>query len=227
MNSVFLPALKSLFASLFVAAFALSAASASAADVPVAAKPDLTKGEALYTNGDATRNITACISCHGAAGASTISQNPKLGGQHAAYIHKQLTDFKAGTRSNPVMSAMAAGLTDEDMKNIAAYLDVQKVKPGAAKDASTLDLGKHIYRAGIAEKSVPACAACHSPNGAGIPNQFPRIGGQHQDYTTTELTNFRNGTRKNGPMMTTIASRMSDDEIKAVADYIAGLGDVK
>ncbi|AEK60274.1 Cytochrome c4 [Collimonas fungivorans Ter331] len=213
--------------SFFVAVLAFSSV-AHAADAPKTqpagpAKADPAKGEALYTNGDAARNITACVSCHGAAGASTISANPKLGGQHAAYIHKQLTNFQGADRSNPIMSPLAKLLTDDEMKNIAAYLDAQPAKPGAAKDKDSLALGKKIYRGGIAEKSVPACAGCHSPNGAGIPAQFPRIGGQHQDYTVTELTNFRSGARKNGPMMATIAKRMSDDEIKAVADYIAGL----
>ena len=199
---------------------------AYAADAPagaVAPKPDLAKGEALYTNGDATRNIAACISCHGAAGASSITQNPKLGGQHAAYIYKQLKDFQGPDRNNPIMTMFAKALTDDEMKNIAAYLDVQKAKPGAAKNKDTLDLGKKIFRAGVAEKNIPACAACHGPGGSGIPNQFPRIGGQHQDYTVAELTNFRSGVRKNSPQMMTISKRMSDDEIKAVADYIAGL----
>jgi cytochrome c553 len=220
MNRAFFPVVKSLF----VAVLALSSA-AYAADEPAAgpAKADAAKGEALYANGDATRNITACVSCHGAAGASTISANPKLGGQHAAYIHKQLTDFQGADRNNPIMSPLTKLLTDDEMKNIAAYLDAQPVKSGAAKNKDTLELGKQIYRGGIAEKSVPACAGCHSPNGAGIPAQFPRIGGQHQDYTVAELTSFRSGARKNGPMMATIAKRMSDDEIKAVADYIAGL----
>jgi cytochrome c553 len=220
MNRAFFPVVKAFF----IAVVALSTA-AHAADEPKAApaKADPAKGEALYTNGDPARNITACISCHGAAGASTISTNPKLGGQHDAYIHKQLTNFQGADRNNPIMSPLAKLLTDDEMKNIAAYLNAQPAKPGAAKDKDTLALGKKIYRGGIAEKSVPACAGCHSPNGAGIPAQFPRIGGQHQDYTVTELTNFRTGARKNGPMMTTIATRMSDDEIKAVADYIAGL----
>lgn len=223
MNRAFFPVVTSFF----VAVLAFSSV-AHAADVPKIqpagpAKADPAKGEALYTNGDAARNITACVSCHGAAGASTISANPKLGGQHAAYIHKQLTNFQGADRNNPIMSPLAKLLTDDEMKNIAAYLDAQPAKPGAAKDKDSLALGKKIYRGGIAEKSVPACAGCHSPNGAGIPAQFPRIGGQHQDYTVTELTNFRSGARKNGPMMATIAKRMSDDEIKAVADYIAGL----
>ncbi|MGS0741889.1 c-type cytochrome [Glaciimonas sp. GG7] len=218
MNRAFLSVVKSLF----IAMLAFSSF-ARAADAPAAPKIDLAKGEALFTNGDATRNIVACISCHGAAGASSISQNPKLGGQHAAYIYKQLKDFQGPDRNNPIMSMMAKALTDDEMKNIAAYLDAQKAKPGAAKNKDTLDMGKKIYRAGVAEKNIPACAACHGPTGAGIPNEFPRIGGQHQDYTTAELTNFRGGIRKNNPQMITIAKRMSDDEIKAVSDYIAGL----
>jgi cytochrome c553 len=109
------------------------------------------------------------------------------------------------------------------MRNIAAYLDGQVQKPGAAKNKDTIELGKKIFRAGIAEKSVPACAACHSANGAGIPAQFARLGGQHQDYTAAQLIAFRSGARKNSPQMTTIAKRMADDEIQAVADYIAGL----
>ncbi|WP_395826790.1 c-type cytochrome [Collimonas sp.] len=220
MNRAFFPVVKSLLVAV-LAFCSVAYAAEEAKAVPVKADP--AKGEALYTNGDPARNITACISCHGAAGASTITSNPKLGGQHAAYIHKQLSNFQGSDRSNPIMSPMAKLLTNDEMKNIAAYLDAQPAKPGAAKDAATLELGKKIYRAGIAEKSVPACAGCHSPNGAGIPNQFPRIGGQHQDYTVSQLINFRTGARKNGPMMTTISKRMSDDEMKAVADYIAGL----
>ena len=236
MNRAFSPFLKSLLAvsitlsSIVYAADAPAPAAApaipAAAPAPAAAaptKPDPAKGEALFTNGDAGRNITACISCHGAAGNSTIAQNPRLAGQHTAYIIKQLTNFKSGDRSNPIMSPMAKLLTDEDMKNLAAYLNVQAPKPDAAKNAATLTLGKQIYRGGIADKNVPACAACHGPNGAGIPAQYPRLAGQHQDYTVAELTNFRQGTRNNSAPMTTIASRLSDNEIKAVADYIAGL----
>jgi len=220
MNRAFFPVVTSFF----VAVLALSSV-AHAADAPKAgpAKADPAKGEALYTNGDAARNITACVTCHGAAGASTISVNPKLGGQHAAYIHKQLTNFQGADRNNPIMSPLAKVLTDDEMKNIAAYLEAQAVKPGAAKNKDTLELGKKIYRGGIAEKNIPACAGCHSPNGAGIPALFPRVGGQHQDYTVTELNNFRDRIRKNSPQMATIARDMSDDEIKAVADYIAGL----
>ncbi len=218
MNRAFLPFVKSLF----VALLAVSSI-AIAAEEKKAVKADPAKGESIYTNGDAARNIPACVSCHGAAGNSTIAQNPKLSAQHEAYLYKQLANFKTPERSNPIMSSIAKALTDDEMKNIAAYLNAQAAKPGAAKNKDTIELGMHIYRAGIAEKSVPACAGCHSPNGAGIPAQFARLAGQHQDYTAAQLTNFRSGARKNSPQMATIAKRLSDDEIKAVADYIAGL----
>lgn len=220
MNYAFLACARSLFAVLL----ALSAAAyAAEPGQPASAKPDEAKGEALFTTGDAARNVTACISCHGAAGNSTIVQNPKLGGQHADYIHKQLLDFKGPARNNAVMTAMAQPLTEADMRNIAAYLDAQTPKPGAAKNKDTVLLGKSIYRGGIAAKQVPACASCHGATGAGIPVQYPRLAGQHQEYTLAQLMNFRNGVRKNSVPMADIAQRMSDDEMKAVADYVAGL----
>jgi cytochrome c553 len=208
--------------SLFAIVLALSSI-AVGAEEKQAAKPDAAKGEALYTNGDNARGVLACVSCHGAAGASTIVQNPKLGGQIEAYLYKQLADFKTPARNNPVMSGISKNLSEADMKNLAAYLSNQAAKPGAAKNKDTVELGKKIYRAGIMEKSVPACAACHGADGHGIPAQFPRLAGQHQDYTAAQLTAFRSGARKNGPQMETIAKRMSDDEIQAVADYVAGL----
>lgn len=218
MNRAFLPCVKSLF----VAMLAVSSI-AYAAEENKAPKADPAKGEALYSTGDNARNIPACVACHGAAGNSTIAQNPKLAGQHDAYIAKQLADFKTPQRNNPVMSSIANGLTEADMKNVAAYLDKQAAQPGAAKNKETVEFGKKIYRAGIAEKNVPACAGCHGASGDGIPAQFPRLSGQHQDYTAAQLTAFRSGTRKNSQQMTTIAKRMSDDEIQAVADYVAGL----
>lgn len=221
MKFAFLPVVKSLGVALM--AVSSIAFAADAEKTHAAPKADPAKGEALYSTGDAARNITACVSCHGAAGNSTIAQNPKLAAQHEAYIYKQLNDFKGAQRNNPVMTPIAKALTDEDMKNIAAYLNTQAQKPGAAKNKDSIELGKKIYRAGIAEKNVPACAGCHSPNGAGIPAQFARIGGQHQDYTAAQLTNFRSGARKNSQQMTTIAKRLSDEEIQAVADYVAGL----
>ncbi len=218
MNRVFVAVLKSLC----VAAVTMSSL-VHAEEAKTTVKADPAKGEALFANGDATRNVVACVACHGAAGNSAIVQNPKLAGQHEAYIYKQLTNFKGPDRNNAVMTNIAKALTDDDMKNIAAYLDAQSIKPGAAKNKSTVELGKKIYRGGIVEKNVPACAACHGPNGAGMPDQFPRLGGQHQEYTLAQLTSFRAGTRKNSIQMTTIAKRLSDDEMQAVSDYVAGL----
>jgi cytochrome c553 len=146
-----------------------------------------------------------------------------LAGQHAAYIHKQLVNFTTPERNQAIMTTYSKMLTEDEKKNIAAYLSAQVQKPGAAKNKDTVELGKKIYRAGIAEKNVPACASCHGAAGAGIPVQYPRIGGQHQDYTAAQLTMFRSGARNNNAQMTTIAKRMSDDEIKAVADYVAGM----
>jgi len=218
MNRVFSPFVKSLF----VAMLAVSSI-AYAAEEKKAPAADAAKGEQLYNSGDASRGVIACAGCHGAAGNSTIVQNPKLAGQHAEYLAKQLADFKTPQRNNPVMSGIAKGMSEQDIKNVAAYLDKQESKPGAAKNKETVEAGKKIYRGGIAEKNVPACAGCHGASGGGIPAQFARLAGQHQDYTAAQLTAFRQGARKNSAQMTTIAKRMSDDEIQAVSDYIAGL----
>ncbi|MCU6432193.1 cytochrome c4 [Undibacterium sp. Jales W-56] len=222
MNRAFSPFLKSLSIAILALSSVASMAYANE-EHKAPAKADPAKGEALYTNGDGARGIVACASCHGTAGNSTITVNPKLAGQHEAYLAKQLSNFTGPDRNNAVMTTFAKAMTEDDMKNLAAYLSTQKSKPGAAKNKDLLEIGKQIYRGGIAEKSVPACAGCHSPNGAGIPAQFPRIAGQHQDYTIAQLTNFRTGVRKNSAQMMTISKRMSDDEIKAVADYVAGL----
>ncbi len=163
------------------------------------------------------------MSCHGAAGNSTIAANPKLAGQVAAYTHKQLVDFTTPNRANPIMSPYSKMLTDEDKKNVAAYLAIQSAKQGAARNKDSIELGRKIYRGGIAGTGVAACASCHGANGNGIPAQFPRLAGQHQDYTVAQLQAFKGGARKNSVQMTTLSKRMSDDEMKAVADYIAGL----
>src|SRR6185312_4496738 len=174
--------------SLFIVAFA--AAQAHAAEPAQPAKPDPAKGATLFANGDSTRGIPACASCHGDGGNSTIAQNPKLASQHEAYLVKQLNDFKGPNRNNAVMTDYAKKLSDDEIRNVAAYLSAQPLKPGAAKNNDTVELGKKIYRAGIPEKGVPACAACHGPGGAGIPAQFPRIGAQHQEYMMVQLDNF-------------------------------------
>ncbi|MDI3295145.1 c-type cytochrome [Janthinobacterium tructae] len=222
MNRAFSP----LFKSMLLALLAVSA-TASAVEAPKpAVKADAAKGATLYADGDAARGLPACVSCHGAAGNSTITINPKLAGQHESYIYKQLVDFTTPERNQPVMTTYAKMLSDADKKNIAAYLGAQLSKPGAAKNKDTIDLGKKIYRGGIASKQVAACASCHGATGNGMPVQYPRIAGQHQDYTVAQLTMFRStkaDARKNSAQMHTIAARMSDDEIAAVADYIAGL----
>lgn len=198
------------------------AAEAKAA-VPGKPKADAAAGEALYSNGDASRGVTACLTCHGPKGQSATATWPKLSAQHAAYTNKQLKNFKDGTRANPIMMGMVATLTDQDMQNIAAYLVKQPPSLGVAQNKDTIELGQSIYRGGIAAKGVPACAACHSPTGAGIPSQYPRMGGQWAEYNAAQLMAFREGTRKNSTQMTTIATKLSDQEMKAVSDYMAGL----
>src|SRR5437868_12090010 len=195
----------------------------ASASEQVAAKADPAKGETLYTQGAPDRNVPACLSCHGANGNSAAAANPKLAGQHPEYVHKQLDNFKAKSRSNPIMSPLASALSDQEMRDVGAYLAKQSLKPASAKNKDTIEQGQKIFRGGIAAKGVPACAACHGPTGAGIPAQYPRIGGQWSDYTEAQLVAFRQGVRKNNPVMATIAAKMSDTEIKAVADYVAGV----
>lgn len=219
MNRAFSPLVKSLL----LAVLAVSGVASAAEHAAAPAKADPAKGATLYADGDNARGLPACVSCHGAAGNSTIAANPKLAGQPEAYLYKQLVNFASPSRSNPVMSTYAKMLTEDEKKNLSAYLSTQAPKAGAAKNKDTIELGKKIYRGGIAEKNVPACASCHGPAGAGIPALYPRLGGQHQDYTVAQLTTFRTDARKNSPEMSTIAKRLSDDEMKAVADYVAGL----
>jgi cytochrome c553 len=170
-----------------------------------------------------------CVACHAADGNSTISTNPKLAGQHADYLYKQLVDYsakpggKAPARENAVMTGFASQLSEADKRNVAAWFSSQKSKPGVARVKETLDLGARIYRAGLPDKAVPACSGCHSPDGAGIPIQYPRVAGQHADYTVEQLQKFRDGGRLNNVPMRDIALRLTDREIRAVADYIAGL----
>jgi len=195
--------MKSLLALSLSALIALAPALASAAETKGPAKPDLAKGQEKATQ--------VCAACHTFDGSRGTPANPILQGQHTEYLVKQLKEFKAGV------------LSDEDMVNVAAFYASKQAKPGAAKNKDLVALGEKIYRGGIAAKQVPACSGCHSPNGAGIPAQYPRLGGQHAEYTESQLTGFRAGTRANSAQMTAIAARMSDKEIKAVSDYMAGL----
>ena len=210
---------KALSALTLAAVFAIAPVSPALANTPAAAatatKPDLAKGQAISTQ--------VCGACHTADGSRGSPTNPILAGQHPEYLAKQLHEFKSGKRNNAIMKGFAATLSDDDIRNVTAFYASKSAKPGFAKNKDSLKLGEKIYRAGIADKAVPACAGCHSPNGAGIPAQYPRIGGQHADYAEAQLVAFRGGARANNVQMTAIAAKMSDTEIKAVADYIAGL----
>ena len=173
---------------------------------------------------------TVCAACHNADGNSQLPANPKLAGQHADYLYKQLVNFKsidgaAPARENAIMNGMVAGLSNDDLKALAHYFAEQKLQPEVAKKVDSINAGQKIWRAGIPEKGVPACAACHGPAGAGLPAQYPRIAGQFADYTELQLKNFRDGVRANDPnkMMRMIAIKMTDMEMRAVADYAAGL----
>jgi len=202
------------------------AAAVQAADTPAsaatgAARADAAKGQQVAAQ--------ICAACHNPYGNSTVAANPKLAGQHADYLYKQLKNFKAdggkpAERDNAIMAGMVAALTDQDMKNVAAWYAGQMQKGEQAK-SQTFESAQKLYRGGDAARGLPACAGCHGPAGAGIPAQYPRIGGQFAEYTETQLKTFRDGSRANDPnsMMRNVAARMSDAEIKAVADFIAGL----
>ena len=202
-------------------AFAQEPAAAGAAAAAKPAKPDPAKGDTIFNATPA--NSQSCASCHNADGNSAIAANPKLAQQHPEYILKQLQEFKSGKRKSAIMKPYASALSDEDMRNVAWFVGSKTVKPGFAKEKDLVSLGEKIYRGGIADRTIPACASCHSPNGAGLPAQYPRLGGQHADYTTAQLVAFRDGVRTNSAPMTGVAAKLNDREIKAVADYIAGL----
>ena len=208
------------FLVLLVGAMAMSAGVAQA-QTKGPSKPDAARGQQIASQ--------VCVTCHNADGNSTISGNPRLAQQHADYLYKQLVDYSPGqgqakpARENPVMNGFASQLSDADKRNVAAWFSGQAAKPAFARSKDTLELGQRIWRAGIPEKQVPACAGCHGPAGSGIPAQYPRIAGQHAEYTETTLKNFREGARRNNPTMQQIASRLSDAEIRALADFAQGL----
>lgn len=201
-----------LFAPL-IGALALATLSVTVQAQP--AQPDLRRGAELYGG--------VCVACHGADGNSSTAANPKLAQQHPEYLIKQLREYKSGRRANAIMAGFAAGLSDQDMIDISYWLASQKKTPGFAQNKETIELGEKIYRGGIADRKIAACMACHSPNGAGIPAQYPRLGGQHAEYTAAQLRAFRSGERNNNLQMTHIAQYMTDAEIDAVSDFIAGL----
>ena len=199
----------------------LATAGASVLAQQAPAVPDPAKGQSTAT--------TICAACHAPNGNAIAPTFPKLAGQHYDYLVKQLANFKvqpgaqAADRENAQMLGFASMLTDEQARDVAAYFAGQKLEPAAATNKTTFALGQQIYRAGVAAKGVGACAGCHGPTGAGIPGQYPRIGGQWPEYVEAQLTAFRQGVRKNNPTMADVAGRLSDSEIKAVADYVAGL----
>jgi len=166
-----------------------------------------------------------CAACHAIDGNSAITANPKLAGQHPEYLYKQLTNFKSGERANAVMSGMAGILSDADMHAVAEYFSKQTLNLGQAKTNGAGSLGEKIYRGGIQANSVPACASCHGPAGDGLPVKYPRLGGQHTEYVLNQLRQFRLGARANdeAKVMRTIAAKLTDQEMEAVADYIQGL----
>lgn len=206
-----------------VTVFSLGLAQVSMASdaAPVKKEADLAKGKATAA--------AVCAACHMPDGNSVIPQNPILAGQHAGYIEKQLHNFKpkAGAkepeRNNPIMLGFASMLSEDDMKNLGAFYASQKPNGAASKRKELIATGERIYRGGIPEKAVPACSGCHSPNAAGIPVQYPRLAGQHPEYTEAQLNSFRLGQRKNSQQMMTIASKMSETDVAAVAEYIASI----
>jgi cytochrome c553 len=210
---------------LVAAAAALVPTAALAGEEPKAAAgaPDLKRAQEIVSQ--------VCAACHGADGNSPTPANPNLAGQAADYITLQLAHFKAGIRVSPIMQPMAAPLSDADMRSLGAYFAQQKPKGLAAKDPNSVKVAQKLYRGGDMQAGVPACASCHSADGSGIPKNFPRLGGQHADYAYAQLQAFKLGQRGNdkdgkdvnGSIMVAIASRLTDAQMKAVADYLAGL----
>jgi cytochrome c553 len=200
---------------LLLLALAFSASALASDAKPAAAKPDLANGEAIATK--------VCVACHAVDGARGLPANPILQGQHPEYLVKQLHDFKSGARNNAIMKGFATTLSDKDMKDVSAFYATKTAKPGFATNKDTLLLGERIYRGGVADRRIAACAGCHSPNGAGIPVQYPRLSGQHAEYSEAQLNAFRSGLRANNLQMAGVAAKLNDREIKALADYMAGL----
>ncbi|WP_313951684.1 c-type cytochrome [Accumulibacter sp.] len=186
------------------------------------AKVDLAKAQEIAEG--------LCVACHGADGNSPTSANPILAGQMPEYLYKQLSNFKSvdgkpPLRDNAIMGGMVAALSDEDMKSLSVYFSQQKMKPSVAKDEKLLSEGRALWRKGDFDKGIPACAGCHGPAGAGLPVQYPRLAGQYAEYTVNQLKTFRSHERANDSekMMRVIAGKLSDPQINAVAEYVAGL----
>jgi cytochrome c553 len=207
---------------LLAGAIAFAANGVALADEP-AAKPDLAKAKQTADQ--------ICAACHGADGNSPSPANPNIAGQQAAYITAQLKHFKSGVRNNAIMAGMVAALSPADMHTLGIYFSQQKPKAAGTKDRELALAGQKLYRGGNAASGLPACAACHSPDGAGIPSRYPRLGGQHADYALAQLKAFKAGERGmdkggkdvNGRVMSQVAARLSDQEMQALVQYTSGL----
>lgn len=199
------------FAGLIASVYAGAALAAAPGPAP---KPDLQRGKQIAS--------TVCAACHGPDGNSTASANPNLAGQHGDYIAGQLAAFKSGARPSPIMQGMAAALTPEDMRSVGAYYEAQKPAQTVARDKALVQRGQQIWRGGNKATGVPACAGCHGAAGHGIPAQYPRLAGQHPDLNLGWLKAYADGTRPSA-VMGPIAQRLSDGDMKAVTEYIAGL----
>lgn len=200
------------------------AAHAAGSGVPVPAPApavDLAKGQEIAAS--------VCVACHAVDGNSQVPDFPILAAQHAQYLVKQLKNYKPGpngetpVRDNAIMAGFASALSDQDMLDVAAFYQSQKLVPASVQDPDAAKAGEQIYRAGIAAKGIPSCAGCHGPSGSGMPAEYPRISGQHSAYHIAQLSAFRDGVRKNSTQMSKISKLLSDAEIKAVSEYLAGL----
>lgn len=198
-----------------VAAVATLAPVALAAGAPPAGKTDLARGQQIASS--------VCIACHAIDGSRGVSANPILQGQHGDFLVKQLRDYKSGARENAIMKGFASTLSDDDMRHVAAFYASKAAPAGDARSKDSIALGERIWRGGVADRQIPACASCHGAAGAGIPAQYPRLAGQHPEYTEAQLNAYRAGTRKNNAQMLGVAAKLNDREIKAVSDYAAGL----
>jgi cytochrome c553 len=207
----------------FMLALAAMTAVAAAQEAPQKAAPkaDMAKGQQIASQ--------VCSACHGADGNSVIPANPKLAQQFPHYLNKQLVDYtvrpgeKRPARENAIMNGIAATLSEQDRLDVSAWFYSQVAKPGTARNKELLELGQKIWRAGIPERALPACSGCHTPAGSGIPIQYPRLAGQHGEYVETTLKALRDGTRRNNLAMQQIAAKLTDTEMRAVADFIQGL----
>ena len=170
-----------------------------------------------------------CAACHASDGNSVIPANPILAGQHYTYLKNQLNYFQVkegedkAKRENAVMLGIASGLSSDDIDNLAAYYSQQKIKPSYASNLELAKVGEVVYKAGDDIRGIPSCSSCHGPRGLGVPGQFPRISGQHATYTASTLKSYKNGSRANNKQMMAISSRLTEAQINALAEYLAGL----